>query len=190
MPQKRKQLPKNAKRVFKGVIFDVWQWKQKMFDGSFATFERITRPDTCLVIPVVGKKIMVLKQRQPDWKKYSATMAGGSVEENEKPLIAGKRELLEETGYISKDWYLWKRLNPQRKIIFAVHFYIARNCILKQMAQPDRGEIIKTELLTFEEFLNLSKNPSFYAGELKNQLIQACSSRKARNEFHNLLFKK
>ena len=28
-----KKIPNNAKRVFKGVIFDVYQWEQEVFDG-------------------------------------------------------------------------------------------------------------------------------------------------------------
>ena len=45
-----KPIPKDARCVFKGVIFEVWQWEQKMFDGSMATFERIKRPDTVVII--------------------------------------------------------------------------------------------------------------------------------------------
>ncbi|KKT71448.1 MAG: NUDIX hydrolase [Candidatus Moranbacteria bacterium GW2011_GWF1_44_4] len=75
MPSIDKTLPKNAKRVFRGVIFDVWQWKQKMFDGSLATFEKIKRPDTVNIVGVVGKRIIILRQKQPDWKKSKNTLA-------------------------------------------------------------------------------------------------------------------
>ncbi len=37
------KIPPNAKRVFKGIIFDVYQWQQKMFDGSKETFEMLKR---------------------------------------------------------------------------------------------------------------------------------------------------
>ena len=66
-----KKIPVGAKCVFRGVVFSVWQWKQKMFDGSFAIFEKLKRPDTVNVIAIVGPKILLLKQKQPDWKKYS-----------------------------------------------------------------------------------------------------------------------
>ncbi len=38
-----------AKRVFKGVRFDVYQWKQKRYDGTKATFELIKRADSIIV---------------------------------------------------------------------------------------------------------------------------------------------
>ena len=72
----RNTIPKNAKKVFGGVIFEVWQWKQKMFDGSYAVFEKLKRPDTVNVVPVIGNKIMILIQRQPDWSRDKVCVAG------------------------------------------------------------------------------------------------------------------
>ncbi|TSA44612.1 NUDIX domain-containing protein, partial [bacterium] len=119
--KKGKNIPAKAKRVFRGVIFDVWQWKQKMFDGSVEIFEKLRRPDTVNVIPVIGNKIMILKQRQPDWKKEKTSLAGGRIDEGEKPLAAAKRELLEETGYASKNWTLWKEQNPSEKMVWTIY---------------------------------------------------------------------
>tara|TARA_Y100000031_G_C8045433_1_gene303670 strand:- start:344 stop:646 length:303 start_codon:yes stop_codon:yes gene_type:complete len=83
-------LPENAKRVFKGVIFDVYQWEQEMFDGSFDTFERLKRPDTAQVIPVVGDKILVQVQKQPNMIKSCFSLPGGRCEEGEDPMVAAK----------------------------------------------------------------------------------------------------
>ena len=59
------KIPKEAKLVFKGQIFDVYQWKQKMFDGSYETFEALKRKDNASIIPVVGNKILICEQEQP-----------------------------------------------------------------------------------------------------------------------------
>jgi ADP-ribose pyrophosphatase len=190
MVQVRKKLPENAKRVFKGVIFDVWQWKQKMFDGSYATFEKLSRADTVNVIGTVGKKIIVLRQKQPDWKKYMSTLAGGRVDGEESPLQAAKRELLEETGYASKDWILWKKINPYNKIIWTVHNFIARDCVKIGKQNPDAGEKMEIRLVDFEELLELSDDPYFYEAELKNSLLRARFDRKYKKEFEKLLFGK
>jgi len=74
---KKNKLPKNARRVFKGEIFEVWQWPQKMYDGSTETFEMLKRPDTAVVIPVVGDKILILTQAQPNRPKAFYSIAGG-----------------------------------------------------------------------------------------------------------------
>ena len=188
--KKRKNFPVSARRVFKGVIFDVWQWKQKMFDGSVEIFEKLQRPDTCNVITIVGDKIMLLNQRQPDWKKEKTSLAGGRIEEGEKPLAAAKRELLEETGYVSKNWILWKEQNPSGKIIWTVYTYIARDCYFKQPPHLDAGEKIRTKLVSFNNFLMLSENVDFYEGELKSSFLRARFDKKYRDELFNLFFKK
>jgi hypothetical protein len=47
------KIPSHAHKVFSGVIFDVYQWDQELFNGKIATFEAIQRPSTVIVIPVV-----------------------------------------------------------------------------------------------------------------------------------------
>ena len=44
-----KGLPENAKLVFKGVLFDTWQWEQELFDGSYSTFEVVVRKGSTIV---------------------------------------------------------------------------------------------------------------------------------------------
>src|SRR3990167_56699 len=92
-------IPKKAKRVFKGVLFDVYHWEEKMFDGSHQTYEKIKRKDSVTVIAVTeDDKIILLDEEQPGRKPFLA-VPGGQVDEGETFEQAGRRELLEETGY-------------------------------------------------------------------------------------------
>ena len=50
MAKIKKIIPDEAEKVFNGVLFDVYQWQQEMYDGSYATFERLRRADTAAVI--------------------------------------------------------------------------------------------------------------------------------------------
>lgn len=186
---KKNKIPKNAKRVFKGEIFEVWQWKQKMFDGSVETFEKLKRPDRAQVIPVVGDKILILIQMQPHHTESVYSIAGGRVEKDESILNAAKRELLEETGYVSRDWKLLNKISPAEKIVWAVHTYIARDCIFWQKPELDAGEKITTKLLSFDEFLNLVNDPDFCEQELKETMLRAKYDKKEYKKFHKLLFK-
>jgi len=182
-------LPANAKMVFKGKIFDVWQWEQKMFDGSVETFERLKRPNTAQVIAAVGGKIMIQEQEQPDKANSFTSIPGGRCEEGEDSLVAAKRELLEETGYVSDDWTLWREENPVGKIVWTVSTYAARNCYLKQDPHLDAGEKIKTRLITFDEFLMLSEDTDFYERQdLCCAMIRARFDKNFREEFKKLVF--
>ena len=187
---KKNKLPKNAKRVFKGEIFEVWQWPQKMYDGSTETFEMLKRPDTAVVIPVVGDKILILTQAQPNRPKAFYSIAGGRREKGERPLNSVKRELLEETGYVSRDWKLWNSVDPVGKMVWTVYTYIARDCIFWQAPRPDAGEKISVKLISYDEFLKLADTPDFSGDELAKQLWRVRGDKKEYKKFHKLLFGK
>ena len=148
------KIPDNAKLVFKGVIFDVYQWQQELFDGSQATFEALKRPGTVQVIPTVGDRVLLSYEEQPG-KPRRHTFFGGRMEEGEEPLTAIKRELLEETGLQSDDWELYKEYVSGGKIIWPIYLYVARNC--RKVTEPrlDPGEKIDIKEFGFEEFVDI-----------------------------------
>ena len=182
-----KAIPLHAKLMFKGKIFDTYQWEQQMYDGSFVTFERLKRSCTAAVIPIVGDKILITEQEQPDTHLF-ISLPGGRCDENEDPLVAAQRELLEETGYVSDDWILWKEDRPFNKIVWTIYTYIARNCKLKQSPHLDAGEKIKLKLVTFAEFIMLSEDPQFRDVGLATELLRIRLHPEKLQKFQNLLF--
>ena len=163
-PKKRQIIPDHAKKVFKGVIFDVYHWEQEMFDGTFETFEKLRRADATQLIAITEEgKIIVTEEQQPCKAPY-LNVPGGRIEEDENPLESAQRELLEETGYASGDVELLSVSRPYSKIDSAVHYFVARNC--KKVAEQhlDAGEKISIRLVTFEEFVNMA-----LAGKLQNK---------------------
>lgn len=56
IPEKVSLIPKEATKVFEGRIYDVYQWLQKLFDGSTETFEMLSRADTVKIIALVNEK--------------------------------------------------------------------------------------------------------------------------------------
>lgn len=187
----KNKLPKNAKKVFKGQLFETWQWQQKMYDGSAKTFERVKRQDTVQIIAVTGDKIILEHQEQPDSPQPFISLPSGRCDvAGEKPLETAKRELLEETGYTSNDWAPWNTHNPHSKIIWTVYNFIARDCIKKQNQQLDAGERITLKLVNFEELLLLSEERSFRDPYIKNILYQARLSNEFKNELQQLFFGK
>ncbi|OGZ42844.1 MAG: hypothetical protein A3J55_03170 [Candidatus Ryanbacteria bacterium RIFCSPHIGHO2_02_FULL_45_17b] len=157
----REGLPPNAKLAFKGVIFEVWQWEQEMFDGTTETFERIWRLPTVEIIATVGDKILIEEQDQPD-RKNNITLVAGRADHSEDMLAEAKRELLEETGHQSDDWQLLFTHASHEKIIHDAHFFIARNCKKVQEQQLDPGEKIQPKLIDFERFIMLTEEPRFW----------------------------
>jgi ADP-ribose pyrophosphatase YjhB (NUDIX family) len=164
-------IPASAERVFKGVIFDVYQWQQTMFDGSKATFERLKRPSTLTVIAVQDGSIVMAEEQQPDSAKY-LSLFGGRQEEGEDPLSGAKRELLEEAGLASDDWELYQVYEPVAKIDWRVYVYIARNCRSVAEQKLDAGERITVKKFSVEEFLNLSCTKAFSDRDLSADIMR------------------
>ena len=187
-PKSKQPIPENAKRVFKGVVFDVYQWEQKMFDGSKATFEKLRRPDTVVVFPVLpGGKIILTEQEQPGKAPFIGA-TGGRVDEGEDILEAAKRELLEESGYTAEEFILWDTQHPTSKLDWVVYTFIAKK--IKRVAEPelDAGEKIKLIELTLDELIDIptKKNIYFAEQEIMLKLMEAKLDPKKKKELEEL----
>ena len=172
-PKSKQPIPKNAKRVFKGVIFDVYQWEQDLYNGAKTTFEKLQRPDTVLIIPVTKEgKIILSYQEQPGKAPFVGTV-GGRVDEGENALEAAKRELLEEAGYEAKDWLLLDAFQPVSKIEWAIYVLVARGCHKVAEQSLDGGEKIDLKLVNFEEFVEMVLDGKFGDTELRVKFLEA-----------------
>ena len=166
-------LPIDAKKVFEGIMFDVYQWEQEGYDGKMRTFEKIKRPDTALVIPFTEDgKIIVANQEQPG-KSPFVGLVGGRIDKDEDPLDAAKRELLEETGYEAKEWKLFDAQQPVSKIEWTIYTFIAKGC--KKVADQDLDGAEKVELrfVSVDDFLEEVLKMEFRDQELKFRVMEA-----------------
>jgi ADP-ribose pyrophosphatase len=148
------KLPKDAKRVFNGIIFDVFHWEQKMFDETFQTFEMLKRPDTVSVIPIDSDGKLIISNEEQPGRPAQVGLIGGRVDKGEEPLEAAKRELLEESGYTAKDFQLWIKTTPLEKVEWSTYIFIARNIEKVQEQKLEAGEKIKLLKVTFDDFIN------------------------------------
>lgn len=181
-------LPPHARQVYSGIIFDLWQWEQTLYDGSTAIYESATRADSITVIPIVGDKILVQHQEQP-FRGAFISLPGGSREE-ENPLVDAQRELLDETGYASDTWEMAMTVSPGdgKKLVWRNYVYVAKHCSQVMEARPEPGEKIRVELICFDDFLALTDDPLWRHLDLVSMMLRARYIPEKYNELKNALF--
>lgn len=151
IPEWAKLVPAEAKQVFAGEIYQVYQWPQTLFDGSTAAFEMLRRPDTVKIVAVKDGKIVITKQTQPR-EGWFYDLPGGRVDEEDvDELTAAKRELLEETGLKFRSWKLIGVHQPFNKIDWLVYTFLATDFEGQVAQQLDAGEKIEVVEVTWPE---------------------------------------
>lgn len=176
VPDFAKTIPEQAELKFHGVIFDVYQWPQEMFDGSVQTFEMLGRPDTVKILAVLseeeakqlknapvskkpGPKIIITKQEQPRKDCFYDYPGGRMDAEDADELTAAKRELLEETGLKMRDWKLIRVEQPFSKTDWLVYTFLATGLEGQTTQSLDAGEKIELIAMSFNEAVGLAKTP-------------------------------
>lgn len=159
LPSNAKLVPKDAKLVFKGIIYDTYHWRQEMFDGSLATFEMLKRPDTVKVLAVKDDKVVLLKQEQPGHRSFLDVPGGRHDDPSETELEAAQRELAEETGLTFQSWRLLDVTQPNPKIEWFLYTFLAAEFDKIVPRQLDSGEKIDVQCINFADFKRLVDNP-------------------------------
>lgn len=182
VPENAILIPPEAKRVFEGVIFDVYQWQQRLFDGSTTTYEQLRRPDTVLVVGIVDDKIVLIDDEQAGRGKV-LRLPGGRVETtDESTLAAARREMLEETGYDFASWRLVEVTQPESKLEWFVYIYVADVASRQKQPQNDGGEKITEYLTDIEDVIRYAYTNRGLMGKNRELL----SGVKTLNDLRNI----
>ena len=116
-----------------GRIVENWAW---LITPDFANVAVITTEGKFLVF------------RQTKYSVNSSTLApvGGYIEKGEDPLVAAKRELLEETGYKAPHWEsLGQFAVDANRGNGVAYFFLARDAY--PVAEPDADDLEEQEML-------------------------------------------
>jgi ADP-ribose pyrophosphatase len=125
------------------------------------TFDILETRDAALVLPIEKDtgKIILVEGHYPGPDEYLITWPGGYVDlEDLSPLVAGARELLEETGYAGQ----LEHLHSMHLYGYATaqhHLYLARDCVKVQEPIEEGLEIL---VVDFKEALTLLRETKSY----------------------------
>jgi 8-oxo-dGTP pyrophosphatase MutT (NUDIX family) len=122
---------------------------------SSATFQRMVleTPDWVNVVAVTrDQKIVMVEQYRFGIGDLTIEPVAGIIDPGEDSLDAGKRELLEETGFGEGRWsYLGSvQANPAFHDNLC-HHWLAQDVVPVRPPAPDAGEAITVHLMTLDE---------------------------------------
>lgn len=141
------KVDKEKVEISNGVVIDDF-YKVKIADAS------------AIVALTVDNKIILKKEYRHCYEKELLEIPAGMINEDElDPLITAKRELLEETGYTSKDWaFLGKTIESSSKLTNYMYLYLAKDCIKVQEQNLDETEVVEIVEMNFDDAIEKVMN--------------------------------
>lgn len=126
---------------------------------NFEMYNKISTHDTALVVPIFDDgKMLIVENYRHAVSEHLLELPGGRIEANEIAFDAAKRELLEETGYISNKleeilhFYTWPGRSTQ-----STHVFLARG-LSKRPHQKIDTETISVLMLSKGQVLREIKH--------------------------------
>jgi len=135
-------------------IFEVRKQRLKRrSDGLEGEFFVLDTNDWVNVLALTpDDKIILVRQFRYGSKEHSLEPPGGVVERGEDPMVAGLRELQEETGYVGEEPKLLGVVRPNAAILSnRCHVILVRNAKKTAELNFDQHEELVTELYPVKE---------------------------------------
>lgn len=121
-------------------------------------FYSVTIPDAAGIVALDADGNVILKR---EYKHAAGEVlleipAGMFEPEETDPLAVAKRELLEETGYVSDEWVAFgDTVESSAKLTNRFHMFLATNCRRVAAQQLDRTESLEALVVPFDEAVEL-----------------------------------
>lgn len=122
-------------------------------NGAEETMIVLSGRDSVNVIPLTpNNEILFVRQFRFGIETETYELPGGLMEAGEQAEEAAKREMKEETGFVSDQWSFLGKVGSNPVFMDSwVHHFVAVNAVPKFEMQLDTGEDINLELLPLEE---------------------------------------
>ncbi|MGD9953686.1 MAG: NUDIX domain-containing protein [Burkholderiales bacterium] len=105
MPQDLTETPLDSEQVFDGRLLKVYRDRVRLPDGATSVREYIRHPGAVAVVALFDDgQVLLERQFRYPLRRTFVEIPAGKLEPGEDHLVTGKRELLEETGYVAREW--------------------------------------------------------------------------------------
>jgi ADP-ribose pyrophosphatase len=147
-----KETQLNSELMYDGDFIRVLKDKVRLPDGEVSSREYITHPGAVAVLAMLdnGNLVMERQYRYPLHREF-IELPAGKIDHGEDILTCAQRELLEETGYVAKEWIhlttAWPCIGYADE---RMEYFLARG-LTHQGRQLDEGEFLEVFELSLAE---------------------------------------
>lgn len=144
--------------VYEGGFIEVHKDRVRLPDGSISTREYIKHLGAVAILALLdnGNLIMERQYRYPAGREF-IELPAGKIDAGEQALRTAERELLEETGYVAREWIhlttVWPCIGYADE---RMEYYLARG-LSHQGSQLDEGEFLEVFELSLNEAIEWIK---------------------------------
>lgn len=116
--------------------------------------------DAAAVVAIDAEGHVILKEEyRYACRKSMIEIPAGMIENEEDPLTAAKRELLEETGYASDDWQEFGiSIEDPTRLTGRLYLFLAQNCVKVSNGDPDAAEEINVLRIPLKTAVDMVMN--------------------------------
>ena len=107
------------------------------------------------ILAIVDGKVILEKQYRYAYDEVLYELPAGKLEANEDPLFAGKRELLEETGYEAKELIDYGKMYPTCGYSNEIIYMYVADGLRKKQQNLDEDEFIELEFISLEKVVEM-----------------------------------
>jgi len=95
----------DTKTVYQGRLLHVREDSVRLPDGQTSRREYIVHPGAAVILAMPDEKNVVMeRQYRYPLRDHVYELPAGKIDAGEDPMQTAKRELLEETGYVAREW--------------------------------------------------------------------------------------
>ncbi len=164
----------SSETIYEGRIIKVYKDEVRLPDGATAKRELMRhRGAVCVVAVDENGFVTIEKQFRYPYGRVITEIPAGKLDENEKPDVAAKRELMEETGIEAKIWHYLGEYYPSPAYTDEViHMYAAFDLSFGK-PNTDEDEFLTTEKIQIDELVKKILKGEIPDGKTQTAVVKA-----------------